>query len=70
MSLKKTEMYGIIELLLRQLSEAQEKCFSYKQYLEVYCDIVWRKTDNDEPKLFCMQLPSNYPFPYVFQKIN
>ena len=51
-----------LELLLRQLSEAQEKCFSYRQYLEVYCDNVWRKTDNDEPELFCMQLPTNYPY--------
>ncbi len=50
-----------LELLLRQLSEAQEKCYSYRQYLEVYSDEVGRKRDEDEPALFCMQLPSNYP---------
>ena len=51
-----------LELLLRQLSEAQEKCYSYRQYLGVYCDEVGRKTDNGEPAVFCMQLPSNYPY--------
>lgn len=51
-----------LELLLRQLSEAQEKCYSYRQYLGVYCDEVGRKTDDDEPAVFCMQLPTNYPY--------
>lgn len=50
-----------LELLLRQLSEAQEKCYSYRQYLRVYCDEIGRNTD-DEPEAFCMQLPSNYPY--------
>lgn len=51
-----------LELLLRQLSEAQEKCYSYRQYLVVYCDEVGRKTDDDEPAMFYMQLPANYPY--------
>ena len=51
-----------LELLLRQLSEAQEKCYSYRQYLGVYCDEVGHKTDDDEPAVFCMQLPNNYPY--------
>ena len=51
-----------LELLLRQLSEAQEKCYSYRQYLGVYCDEIGRKTDDDEPAMFSMQLPTNYPY--------
>lgn len=51
-----------LELLLRQLSEAQEKCYSYRQYLGVYCDEVGRKTDDDEPAMFYMHLPANYPY--------
>ena len=51
-----------LELLLRQLSEAQEKCYSYRQYLGVYCDEIGRKLDDDEPVVFYMQLPTNYPY--------
>ena len=51
-----------LELLLRQLSEAQEKCYSYGQYLDAYCEAVGRKTDDDEPDVFCLQLPANYPY--------
>ncbi len=51
-----------LELLLRQLSEAQEKCYSYRQYLGVYCDEIGRKLDADEPVVFYMQLPTNYPY--------
>ena len=50
-----------LELLFRQLSEAQEKCYAYRQYLMAYADEVWRKTD-DEPDVFFMQLPVNYPY--------
>lgn len=51
-----------LELLLRQLSEAQEKCYSYRQYLGVYSDEVGSKADQDEPAAFSMQLPLNYPY--------
>lgn len=51
-----------LELLLRQLSEAQEKCYSYRQYLNVYADEVGRRSSNNEPAIFSMQLPSNYPY--------
>ena len=50
-----------LEMLLRQLSEAQEKCYSYGQYLDVYYSELGLKTDSDEPPKFNMQLPSNYP---------
>ena len=50
-----------LELLLRQLSEAQEKCYSYGQYLGVYCDEIGRNAD-DEPEIFCMKLPTDYPY--------
>ena len=50
-----------LELLLRQLSEAQEKCYSYGQYLDVYNSEIGLKTDSDEPPKFNMQLPNNYP---------
>ena len=51
-----------LELLLRQLSEAQEKCYSYRQYLNVYSDEVGRRSSDVEPAIFSMQLPSNYPY--------
>ncbi|WP_051204732.1 DEAD/DEAH box helicase [Butyrivibrio sp. VCD2006] len=52
-----------LELLLRQLSEAQEKCYSYIQYLDVYSDEVCHEIySSGEPEVFCMQLPSNYPY--------
>lgn len=28
----------------------------------VYCDEIGRKSDDEEPAVFCMQLPSNYPY--------
>ncbi len=51
-----------LELLLRQLSEAQEKCHSYRQYLDIYCEEIQRNTNSGEPTSFYMQLPSNYPY--------
>lgn len=51
-----------LELLLRQLSEAQEKCYSYIQYLRIYRDEIGRNSAGAEPIAFSMQLPSNFPY--------
>ena len=51
-----------LELLFRQLCEAQEKCFRYKEYLELYCEGIALKDDSDAPCIFQMQLPAEYPY--------
>ena len=51
-----------LELLLRQLSEAQEKCFAYKNYLELYQEEISRKMNEDDPPHFLWQLPQMYPY--------
>ena len=51
-----------LKLLIRQLSEAREKCYSYIQYLGVYCDQVKRCYRNDAIPLFSMQLPTGFPY--------
>lgn len=51
-----------LELLLRQLSEAQEKAFAYKNYLEIYQEEVGRKHDEEEPVGFLWQLPKSFPY--------
>lgn len=51
-----------LELLLRQLSEAQEKAFAYKNYLEIYQEEVGRNHDDEEPAIFLWQLPKAFPY--------
>jgi len=50
-----------LELLLRQLSEAQSKCISYKHYLEIYREKVSTYLKADIP-CFSMQLPQSFPY--------
>ena len=51
-----------LELLLRQLSEAQEKCFAYKNHLELYQEEITRRRSKDNPPHFLWQLPQMYPY--------
>jgi len=51
-----------LELLVRQLSEAQEKCFGYRQYLAIYIDELKKSSDTELPSALVMQLPKAYPY--------
>lgn len=51
-----------LELLLRQLDEAKEKCFAYRNYLELYQEEIGKKYDEDNPPHFLWQLPQMYPY--------
>ena len=51
-----------LELLFRQLSEAQEKCFGYRQYLASYAEEIGRNKDVNDVPVFLMQLPQMYPY--------
>ena len=51
-----------LELLLRQLCEAKEKCIGYIKYLEVYIDDLPNNKTSIEPKTFFFQLPQMYPY--------
>lgn len=51
-----------LELLVRQLSEAQERCYGYIQYLRIYSDRIKDYSRTGEPPVFRMQLPSQYPY--------
>ena len=51
-----------LELLFRQLSEIQEKCYSYRHYLRFYRDEIDHILAGGESVEFNMQLPSNYPY--------
>ena len=48
-----------LELLLRQLSEGQEKALAYKNYLEIYQNEVGRM---HEPVGFFWKLPKTFPY--------
>ncbi len=51
-----------LELLFRQLSEAQEKAFAYKNYLEIYQEEVESNCKEQEPASFQWQLPKAFPY--------
>ncbi|MBR6862359.1 MAG: AAA family ATPase [Acidaminococcaceae bacterium] len=51
-----------LELLFRQLSEAQEKCFGYRQYLASYAEELGQSKAADDVPVFLMQLPQMYPY--------
>ena len=51
-----------LELLLRQLSEAQEQAFAYKNYLRIYQEDLGRTNNQEDIKCFLWQLPKEFPY--------
>ena len=51
-----------LELLLRQLCEAQDKCREYINYLDVYSNEIFKIRGEEDLPEFFMQLPDYYPY--------